>query len=153
MRSSRPGSDSRGAGAFFIRRSIRGSALYSAVFTEYVSQLVAGGYSIEYFIEGGRSRTGRLLQPRGGMLSMTLRSFLRESRRPVVFQPVYIGYEKLIEGEDYLDELVGRPKKKESVWGLVRGVIKVLRSHYGKVAVSFGEPILMDEVLARLAPA
>ena len=64
----------RKGGAFFIRRSIRGNALYSAVFTEYVAQLVAGGYSIEYFIEGGRSRTGRLLQPKGGMLAMTVRA-------------------------------------------------------------------------------
>ena len=61
----------RTGGAFFIRRSIRGSALYSAVLGEYVAQLVSGGYSLEYFIEGGRSRTGRLLQPKGGMLAMT----------------------------------------------------------------------------------
>ncbi len=61
----------RKGGAFFIRRSIRGSMLYSAVLSEYVAQLVAGGYSIEYFVEGGRSRTGRLLQPKGGMVSMT----------------------------------------------------------------------------------
>ena len=146
------GSLLRRGGAFFLRRSIKNNALYSAVFSEYVAQLVGEGFSLEYFIEGGRSRTGRLLLPKGGMIAMTVRAFLRAPRRPVVFQPVYIGYEKLIEGEDYLDELVGRPKKKESVWGLVRGVIKVLRSHYGKVAVSFGEPILMDDVLARLAP-
>src|SRR5690606_40956717 len=55
----------RRGGAFFIRRSIRGSALYSAVLAEYVAKLIAGGYSIEYFVEGGRSRTGRLLQPKG----------------------------------------------------------------------------------------
>ena len=64
----------RSGGAFFMRRSFRGNALYSAVFTEYVAQLVAGGYSIEYFIEGGRSRTGRLLQPKGGMVAMTVRA-------------------------------------------------------------------------------
>src|SRR3546814_8211872 len=84
----------RKGGAFYIRRSIRGSMLYSAVLSEYVAQLVAGGYSIEYFIEGGRSRTGRLLQPKGGMISMTVRAFLRPPTRPVLFQPVYIGYEK-----------------------------------------------------------
>ncbi len=84
----------RKGGAFFIRRSFRGNALYSAVFREYMAQLVAGGYSIEYFIEGGRSRTGRLLPPKGGMLAMTVRAYLRQPTRPVLFQPVYIGYEK-----------------------------------------------------------
>ena len=105
----------RKGGAFFIRRSIRGNMLYSAVLSEYVAQLIAGGYSVEYFIEGGRSRTGRLLQPKGGMISMTLRAYLRQPTRPVLFQPIYIGYEKLMEGNSYLDELTGKSKKKESI--------------------------------------
>ena len=106
----------RKGGAFFIRRSIRGSALYSAVLSEYVALLVGEGFSLEYFIEGGRSRTGRLLQPKSGMLAMTVRSFLRQPRRPVVFQPVYIGYEKLMEGKSYLDELTAGRNRRETVW-------------------------------------
>ncbi|GAB3346074.1 glycerol-3-phosphate 1-O-acyltransferase PlsB [Lysobacter tyrosinilyticus] len=142
----------RKGGAFFIRRSIRGSALYSAVLSEYVAQLVAGGYSIEYFVEGGRSRTGRLLQPKGGMVSMTVRGFLRQPTRPVLFQPVYIGYEKLMEGNSYLDELTGKPKEKESIWQLLSGIPKVLRSNYGQVVVNFGEPIKLNDVLGEHAP-
>ncbi|MFC3550755.1 glycerol-3-phosphate 1-O-acyltransferase PlsB [Lysobacter cavernae] len=142
----------RKGGAFFIRRSIRGSALYSAVLSEYVAQLVAGGHSIEYFVEGGRSRTGRLLPPKGGMVAMTLRAFLRQPTRPVLFQPVYIGYEKLMEGSSYLDELSGKPKEKESIWALLWGIPKVLRSNYGQVVVNFGEPIRLNDVLAEHAP-
>ncbi len=142
----------RRGGAFFLRRSIRGSALYSAVFTEYVAQLVAGGYSIEYFIEGGRSRTGRLLQPKGGMLAMTVRAFLRQPTRPVLFQPVYIGYEKLMEGDSYSDELTGKAKQKESIWQLLLGIPRVLRKNYGQVVVNFGEPIALGELLAERAP-
>jgi len=142
----------RKGGAFFLRRSIRGSALYSAVFSEYVAQLVAGGYSIEYFIEGGRSRTGRLLPPKGGMLVMTVRGFLRQPTRPVLFQPVYIGYEKLMEGNSYRDELSGKPKEKESIWQLLWGIPKVLRSNYGQVVVNFGEPIKLGDVLSEHAP-
>lgn len=142
----------RKGGAFFLRRSIRGSALYSAVFSEYVAQLVAGGYSIEYFIEGGRSRTGRLLPPKGGMIVMTVRGFLRQPTRPVLFQPVYIGYEKLMEGNSYLDELSGKPKEKESIWSLLWGIPKVLRSNYGQVVVNFGEPIKLGDMLAEHAP-
>ena len=142
----------RKGGAFFLRRSIRGSALYSAVFSEYVAQLIAGGYSIEYFIEGGRSRTGRLLPPKVGMIAMTVRGFLRQPTRPVLFQPIYIGYEKLMEGNSYLDELSGKPKRKESIWSLLTGIPKVLRSNYGQVVVNFGEPIRLSNVLAQRAP-
>ena len=142
----------RRGGAFFIRRSFKGNVLYTTVLGEYVAQLVGEGFSIEYFIEGGRSRTGRLLQPKGGMIAMTLRAFLRAPRKPVVFQPVYIGYEKLIEGDSYLDELTGRAKQEESVGALLMSALGVMRRRYGQVAVSFGEPIYLEEVLARRAP-
>jgi glycerol-3-phosphate O-acyltransferase len=141
----------RRGGAFFLRRSFKSNALYSAVFTEYVSQLFARGVALEYFIEGGRSRTGRLLTPRSGMLAMTLRSFLRESRRPVLFQPVYFGYEKLMEGNSYIGELSGKPKEKESLLGLMRA-FRVLRQHYGKVTINFGEPIDLGTLLDEVAP-
>lgn len=141
----------RRGGAFFLRRSFKGDPLYATVFREYLSQLFARGVSLEYFIEGGRSRTGRLLQPRGGMLSMTLRAFLRESRRPVVFQPVYIGYEKLMEGDAYIGELSGKPKEKESLLGFFRA-FGVLRKRYGRVALSFGEPIQLGPLLDEVAP-
>ncbi len=141
----------RRGGAFFLRRSFKANALYSTVFSEYVAQLFARGASMEYFIEGGRSRTGRLLQPRAGMLAMTMKSYLRESRRPVMFQPIYIGYEKLIEGNSYIGELSGKPKEKESIFGLLRA-FGILRKHYGKVVVNFGEPIVLDQLLTKIEP-
>jgi len=145
------GSILRRGGAFFLRRSFKSNALYSAVFSEYVATLIGRGVSIEYFIEGGRSRTGRLLAPKAGMLAMTLRAFLRQHRRPVVFQPVYIGYEKLMEGKSYLAELSGGKKEKESLLGLLRA-FGVLRHHYGKVAVNFGEPIHLEALLDDVDP-
>lgn len=141
----------RRGGAFFMRRSFKGNALYSVVFNEYMAQLIDRGAPMEYFIEGGRSRTGRVLAPRAGMLVMTVRAFLRAPRRPVMFQPVYIGYEKLIEGNSYIGELSGKPKEKESIFGLLRS-FGILRKHYGKVAVNFGEPVLLGDLLDRLAP-
>ncbi len=136
----------RRGGAFFMRRSFTGNPLYSVVFKEYMAQLIDRGVPIEYFTEGTRSRTGRLLAPRGGLLSMTVRAFLRAPRRPVLFQPVYIGYEKLMEGKSYIGELSGKPKEKESLLGLLRG-LKVLRQHYGHVALNFGEPIELTPLL------
>jgi glycerol-3-phosphate O-acyltransferase len=137
----------RKGGAFFLRRSFKGNALYAAVFKKYLGVMMARGHSLEYFVEGGRSRTGRLLPPRTGMLSMTVRSYLRDPARPVVFLPVYFGYERIVEGRTYIGELSGRPKQKESVFGLLR-TLPALRSRFGKVHVNFGEPIPLDAVLA-----
>src|SRR6187549_1486798 len=130
----------RKGGAFFIRRSFGGNALYTVVFMKYLAAIMARGHSIEYFIEGGRSRTGRLLQPKTGMLAMTVRGYVRTPERPVVFVPVYFGYERLVEGRTYIGELSGQPKEKESVFGMLR-TLPELRSRFGKVYVSFGEPL------------
>jgi glycerol-3-phosphate O-acyltransferase len=112
---------------------------------------MARGHAIEYFIEGGRSRTGRLLVPKTGMLSMTVRSYLRQPRRPVVFLPVYFGYERIMEGATYIGELSGQPKEKESVLGLVR-TLRRLRERFGRVHVNFGEPIHLDALLDQHDP-
>ena len=140
----------RKGGAFFIRRSFRGNALYTVVFMKYLAAMMARGHSLEYFIEGGRSRTGRLRPPMTGMLSMTVRSYLREPRRPVVFVPVYFGYERIVEGPTYIGELSGRPKEKESILGLLRTAGR-LRQRFGNVYVNFGEPIFLDRLLDRYA--
>lgn len=142
----------RKGGAFYLRRSFRTQKLYSAVFHEYLSTIQAQGTSIEYFVEGTRSRTGRLLQPKGGMLAMTVRSFLRSPTRPVMFQPVYIGYERLVEGNSYIAELSGERKKTESLGDLIN-VFRILRQRYGKVHVSFAEPIFLNDLLDKHEPA
>ncbi|HEY5264594.1 MAG TPA: glycerol-3-phosphate 1-O-acyltransferase PlsB [Steroidobacteraceae bacterium] len=141
----------RKGGAFFLRRTLKGDALYAVVFAKYLGVMMARGHPLEYFIEGGRSRTGRLLAPRTGMLSMTVRSFLRDPKRPVIFMPVYFGYERIVEGRTYIGELSGRPKKKESVFGLFKA-LSVLRSQFGKVHVNLGEAIALDELLCRHYP-
>jgi glycerol-3-phosphate O-acyltransferase len=142
----------RMGGAFFLRRTFKGDALYAAVFAKYLGIMIARGHSLEYFIEGGRSRTGRLLSPRTGMLSMTVRAYLRDPKRPVVFMPVYFGYERIVEGRTYIGELSGQPKEKESVLGLIKAVVLVLRSKLGKVHVNLGEPILLDALLSKRNP-
>ena len=142
----------RKGGAFFIRRGFKGNNLYPVVFMKYLGAMMARGHSIEYFIEGGRSRTGRLLDPKTGMLSMTVRSYLREPVRPVVFVPVYFGYERVVEGETYIDELSGRPKEKESVLGFLK-TLPLLRRKFGKVHVSLGEPIALEALLGAHNPS
>ncbi|MGR4069468.1 glycerol-3-phosphate 1-O-acyltransferase PlsB [Billgrantia sp. C5P2] len=145
----------RRGGAFFMRRSFRDKPLYAAVFNEYLHRLLARGHPLEYFIEGGRSRSGRMLTPRPGMLSMTLRSFRRSaagsSPPRLVFIPVYIGYERIIENASYQRELRGGKKRKESPLALLR-VLGQLRQPFGKVTVNVGEPLLLGAWLNDTAP-
>ena len=138
----------RRGGAFFLRRSFKGEPLYAAVFHEYLHLMLARGFPIEYFIEGGRSRTGRTLTPKAGILGMTIASYVRSHNRPLVFVPVYIGYERLMEGATYVSELSGRPKQRETLWNLLTTVRKVRRI-YGRVHVNFGDPLPLSGFLDR----
>jgi len=138
----------RGAVAFYIRRSFRGNALYTAVLREYMHTLITRNTPIEYFIEGGRSRSGRLLPPKMGMLAMTVHSQLRQSNKPVVFIPTYIGYERIMEGGTYIGELKGKPKESESLLGLLKVGRKIERI-FGNVHLSFGTPLHLTDFMAK----
>ncbi|PVZ69484.1 glycerol-3-phosphate 1-O-acyltransferase PlsB [Pelagibaculum spongiae] len=141
----------RRGGAFFIRRSFRGNQLYTTVFKEYVHTMLKGGYAMEYFIEGGRSRTGRLLPPKTGMLAMTVQSYLRNSRKPIMMVPVYFGYERVVEGRTYIKELSGAAKQPESVKQLLKAS-KALKTSWGEVQVNFGDPIPLTDYLEQQKP-
>lgn len=141
----------RNAGAFFIRRSFKGNELYSTVMFEYLASQISSGMPIEYFIEGGRSRTGRLLQPKPGMLAMTIRAFLKYQHRPMAFIPVYIGYEKMIESKSYLAELKGDDKKSETLFSSIRSISNI-RGFYGQVTTNFGQPVLLNDILDEQNP-
>lgn len=138
----------RGAVAFYIRRSFRGNALYTAVLREYMHTLITRHTPIEYFIEGGRSRSGRLLPPKMGMLAMTVHSQLRQTNKPVVFIPTYIGYERIMEGGTYVGELKGKPKESESLIGLLKVGRKIERI-FGNVHLSFGTPLHLSDFMTK----
>lgn len=140
----------RRGGAFFIRRSFSGNKLYSAVFREYLCQLFRKGYAVKYYSEGGRSRTGRLLQPKTGMLAMTLQAMLRGIDRPVTLVPVYLGYEHVMEVSTYLRELKGSAKTKESAFGIVKAAANL--RNYGFGFVNFGEPLSLNQFLQQRFP-
>jgi len=141
----------RRGGAFFLRRSFGGNKLYTAVFNEYIFQLMDRGIPLEFFPEGGRSRTGRLLPPKTGLLAMTVQSCLRGTRKPVAIIPVYVGYERMFEGKSYLNELRGAEKKKES-FGQLLGIRKTLKQAFGKVYLNFASPLMLNEYLDQNQP-
>ena len=140
----------RGGGAFFMRRRFRGDRIYTAVFSEYLYQVFRRGHSVEYFVEGGRSRTGRLLPARTGLLQMTLEAHRRGLPRPLAFVPVYFGYEKLVEASGYVDELRGADKAKESFGNVLRSA-RLVKQSFGSAQVSFGKPVVLNDYLAERA--
>jgi glycerol-3-phosphate O-acyltransferase len=137
----------RRGGAFFLRRSFKGDPLYGAVFRAYVRRLFKEGFTQEFFIEGGRSRTGKTLPPKLGLLSMLVEGWLESREDDAVFVPAHIAYEKIVEQGSYTRELGGAAKQKESAAGLVKAT-KVLGGRYGKVFVTFDEPISLKEHMA-----
>ncbi|MFP1878785.1 glycerol-3-phosphate 1-O-acyltransferase PlsB [Lonsdalea quercina] len=140
----------RRLGAFFIRRTFKGSKLYSTLFREYLGELFTRGYSVEYFVEGGRSRTGRLLDPKTGTLAMTLQAMLRGGTRPITLVPIYIGYEHVMEVGTYSKELRGATKEKEGFLQMVRGLRKL--RNLGQGYVNFGEPLPLMTYLNNKVP-
>ena len=140
----------RRCGAFFLRRSFAGNKLYSSIFREYLELLFNKGYSVKYFPEGGRSRTGRLLPPKTGMLAMTIQAFTKGVNRPVSIVPVYLGYEHVMEVKSYMKELKGTSKKKESPTQVFSAIRKL--KNYGHGYVNFGEPISLNSFLDQQVP-
>lgn len=136
----------RRSGAFFLRRSFSGDPLYPHMFNAYLVKLLEEGFFIEFFIEGTRSRTGRLNPPKYGMLNMIVEAFRSGSIERLTFVPVSVGYQNIIEGSTYRKELAGGEKRGESVGGLFRS-LNVLRQRYGQVYIEFGDPIDLQRFL------
>jgi glycerol-3-phosphate O-acyltransferase len=135
----------RQVGAFYLRKSFD-DPLYKEVFRAYVAYLVREGFTQEFFIEGGRSRTGKTLAPRLGMLRWDVDAFLESRRRDLFFVPIAISYERLVEESGMIEELGGGEKSKESMLGLLRAR-KYLQRKFGSVHISFGEPISLAGAL------
>lgn len=135
----------RRCGAFFIRRSFKGDRLYAAVVDAYIRRLIRDGFPIELFLEGGRSRTGKLLEPKLGLLNMIVDSALAVATQKVYFVPVSIGYERVVEADSYQRELVGAEKKKEDASDLLSAG-DVLRHKYGRINLQFGSIMTLQDI-------
>ncbi len=133
----------RKGGAFFISRRFGGKKLYSALVATYIRKILLEGFNLEFFLEGGRSRTGKLLEPKYGLLSMVIDAIFMLRGRTVHFVPVSISYERIVEQRSYENELRGGEKQPEDISGLLR-TSNVLRSRYGRLYVEFAEPIPFD---------
>jgi len=138
----------RKSGAFFLRRSFRGNAVYAEVLAKYIAVLLREGLPLEFFIEGGRSRTGKMVMPKYGLLSMVLQAYQGKYCDNFAAIPVYIGYDRVVEEKSYLKELTGIPKSEENTADMIKNS-SILRRRYGRVYVNIGEPIIMKDYLEK----
>lgn len=134
----------RGCGAFFIRREWGDDLLYKTVVEEYIATLLAGGYNLECFVEGTRSRLGKLLTPKFGILKIVLDAMLSGKATDCMMVPISIGYDKIIETSNYANELLGTPKEKESLWGLFSSS-RLLQLKWGRVDVRVSKPFSLKD--------
>ncbi len=135
----------RAGGAFFIRRSFKGDRVYQATMAAYVKKLLRDGFTQEFFVEGGRSRTGKMLPPKFGMLALEVDAWLTGVRPDVFFAPISISYEKIAEARSYQRELLGGEKQKEDAKALLSAT-SVLRSRYGRITIRVDEPISLAQL-------
>lgn len=142
------GSIFRRSGAFFLRRTFKGNALYSVVFKQYLKTLVQESYPIEFFIEGGRSRTGRLVYPKLGFLHYLVSAIDENYNKDLVFVPISIGYDRVLEESSYVAEVKGKEKKKETMGAVVKSSKVLVRKH-GMAFVTFDKPFTLREIEAK----
>ncbi|OGP66356.1 MAG: hypothetical protein A2W27_01060 [Deltaproteobacteria bacterium RBG_16_44_11] len=132
--------------AFFLRRGFRGNEVYAEVLAKYIAILLREGLPLEFFIEGGRSRTGKMVMPKYGLLSMIIQAYQEKYCDNFAAVPVYIGYDRVIEEKSYLKELAGAPKSSDNTAEIIK-TSRILRKRFGRVYINIGEPIIMKDYL------
>lgn len=142
----------RRGGAFFIRRTFRGNKLYKTILLEYLAMLIRSGVNVEFFPEGTRSRTGKAVYPRTGLLAMISELVVTKRVPSPQVVPIAVGYEKVVEEDAYLREMEGRPKEDENLGQLMKAAF-VLMERYGRVNVQAAAPFDMAEFLGPLDPS
>ncbi|MBP9674765.1 MAG: 1-acyl-sn-glycerol-3-phosphate acyltransferase [Bacteriovoracaceae bacterium] len=140
----------RKCGAFFIRRSFQTDIAYALTFEAYIASLLKENKTIEFFFEGGRSRTGKLLKPRYGLFQMIIEAHkhltaIGETNKPLLFLPVSIAHEQVPEIRAHIRELAGNKKKKENFWQLF-SLLTIFKKRFGSIYVRLSEGIEVSGV-------
>ncbi len=138
----------KGGGAVFMRRVFRNQPVYATAFITYLYYLLDHGFPIELFVEGGRSRTGKNLLPKIGLLSMLVEYLIKHPEKDLHFVPVSFTYERVPEEGAYIKELNGAEKQQENLLEMINA-FKVLKKNFGKVYVSFAPPMSVREMIER----
>ncbi len=135
-------------GLFFIRRSFKDNEAYKYTLKRYLDYLLEKRFPLEWYIEGGRSRVGKLRAPKYGLLAYVVDSWRRGSCDDVVLIPTSIAYDQIQDVGAYAAEQRGAAKEKESFGWMVR-VLRTMRRRYGRIHMNFGEPISVADSVSR----
>lgn len=130
----------RSLGGYFVKRETKKDPVHAMVLQRYVTYLVKRGHSQEFFIEGGRSRSGRMMPPKLGILATLVSAFAQGVRKDIVIVPVSISYERVAEENVYGKENTGKGKERESLYSLFKA-LKIFKHKFGEVVIVFGQPI------------
>jgi glycerol-3-phosphate O-acyltransferase len=136
----------RRSGVFFIRRTFKDNAIYKFVLGQYLDYLIEKRFPLEWYIEGGRSRSGKLLPPRFGLLAYVVDAYRRAKSEDVWLIPVSIAYDQIQDVGSYVSEQGGGAKESESLAWFLR-MFRMLKRRYGEVYIRFGEPLSLRETL------
>lgn len=131
------------AGAFFIRRSFTSDHLYKLTFEGYIYYLLKTGQVVEFFFEGGRTRTGKLLKPKYGLFQMLLEAHSQIKEKPLMFIPVSLAHEHIPEEKAHARELGGGKKVPEKGTQLFK-LLNLFNKRLGTIHIHFGEPLVMN---------
>jgi len=142
----------RHSGAIFLRRSFRDDGVYKLVLKYFIDYLASRRVPLSWSIEGTRSRTGKLLPPRLGLIRWVMDAYKRASIDDALFVPVAISFDQIPEMDDYIAMQHGVPKRKESLKWFI-DYIAGMKSKYGKVYVRFAEPIALSDKVPAPADA
>lgn len=113
--------------------------VYKAVLHTYMNECLRAGHNMEFFLEGGRTRTGKPCMPKYGVLSVIVESFMDGTIEDALLVPVSVNYEKLVDG-NFVREQLGQPKEMETFGSAIRGIWHVLNSNYGMMRIDFNQP-------------
>ena len=136
----------RRAGVFFIRRTFKDDDVYKHVLSHYIDYLIEKRFPLEWYIEGGRSRSGKLLPPRYGLLANVVDAYRRGKSDDVYLVPVSIAYDQIQGLGSYVDEQRGGEKQAES-FGWFVGMVRQMRRRYGRIHLAFGDPVSLRQQL------
>lgn len=138
-------------GAFFIKRRMdpitgQRDILYRAILHTYMIQCLGAGHNFEFFIEGGRTRSGKPCMPKGGLLSVLIDAYMDGTIDDALLVPVSINYERLVDG-NFVREQMGKPKQMETFGSALSAIWHALTSHYGTMRVDFNQPFSLRELV------
>ena len=133
-----------------MKRSFKDDPVYKALFSEYVQTLLNDQHSLEFFLEGTRARSGKMMTPKFGLLNILADAYFKDKVEDLHFVPITINYSRVLEGETFPLEILGEEKVKESLSRIINAA-RFVTLNFGQIYVEFTEPISFKKYVKDMA--